>query len=60
LAPMLCARLLKPENGRKYGRIYAMDDATFECMKRGYDASLKWTLKHQRFTMHGGRGVGRG
>jgi hypothetical protein len=45
LAPMLCARLLKPENGRKYGRIYAMDGATFECMKRGHDASLKWTLK---------------
>ncbi|HSF47657.1 MAG TPA: efflux RND transporter permease subunit, partial [Burkholderiales bacterium] len=51
LTPMLCARLLKPESERKHGWSYNASEAAFERTRRGYDATLKWTLRHPRFTM---------
>jgi len=51
LTPMMCSRLLRPAHELQHGRLYAASEAFFEGMKRVYDASLKWTLRHQRFTL---------
>ncbi|HVS26839.1 MAG TPA: multidrug efflux RND transporter permease subunit [Burkholderiales bacterium] len=51
LTPMLCSRLLRPQLQQRHGRLYAMSEAFFEGMKRLYDATLKWVLAHQRFTL---------
>ncbi|HUL42585.1 MAG TPA: efflux RND transporter permease subunit [Burkholderiales bacterium] len=50
LTPMLCSGLLRPAH-QQHGRLYAASEAFFEGMKRIYDLSLKWTLRHQRFTI---------
>ncbi len=51
LTPMLCSRLLRPAHEQRHGRLYAASEAFFEGMKHVYDTSLKWTLRHQRFTL---------
>ena len=51
LTPMLCSRLLRPAHEQRHGRVYAASEAFFEGMKHLYDASLKWTLHRQRFTL---------
>ncbi|HWN30356.1 MAG TPA: efflux RND transporter permease subunit, partial [Burkholderiales bacterium] len=51
LTPMLCSRLLRPAHEQRHGRLYAASEAFFEGMKHLYDASLKWTLHRQRFTL---------
>lgn len=49
LTPMLCSRMLQPERAR--GRFYQLSEAFFESWKRQYDHSLRWVLRHRRFTM---------
>jgi len=44
--PMLCARLLHSEKGRRHGRAYSWTEHAFERLLRGYDRSLSWALRH--------------
>jgi HAE1 family hydrophobic/amphiphilic exporter-1 len=50
LTPMLCSRFLRPSHGSR-SRLYAASERFFDGMLRVYDASLRWTLQHRRFTM---------
>ncbi len=49
LTPLLCGRWLRP--GRAHGRAYEASGGAFEALKRGYDASLRWVLRHQGATL---------
>jgi HAE1 family hydrophobic/amphiphilic exporter-1 len=52
LTPLMCSRLLRPEpEGARHGRWYRATEAAFEGMRRGYDTSLQWVLRHRRFTL---------
>jgi multidrug efflux pump len=44
--PMLCARLLHSEKGRRHGRAYSWTEHAFERLLAGYDRSLGWALRH--------------
>jgi multidrug efflux pump len=46
--PMMCARLLKPEDGRPHGWWYRVSERFFEGMRGGYARSLAWVLHHPR------------
>jgi len=49
LTPMMCSRILKPHgSGPKHGRLYMAFENGFDACKGAYDASLRWTLAHQR------------
>jgi multidrug efflux pump len=45
--PMMCARFLRREQGRKHGAWYRASERAFEAMKRSYDRGLTWVLRHQ-------------
>ncbi len=47
LTPMLCSRFLKPESGRKHGRLYNAVERFFDGMFNVYERSLKLVLKHR-------------
>jgi multidrug efflux pump len=49
--PMLCARLLHSEKGRRHGRAYSWTEDAFESLRRGYDHSLGWALRHWIVTL---------
>src|SRR6187455_3856512 len=40
--PMLCAKLLHSERGRKHGKAYWLIERTFNGLLSGYDRSLWW------------------
>ncbi|HKO30285.1 MAG TPA: efflux RND transporter permease subunit, partial [Nitrospiraceae bacterium] len=46
--PMMCARLLKPEQGTPHGWWYRVSERFFNGMRGGYAASLTWVLRHPR------------
>jgi multidrug efflux pump len=46
LTPMMCAYLLRPENGVTHGQIYRFSERTFDRLWGGYHRSLVWVLKH--------------
>jgi multidrug efflux pump len=46
--PMMCARLLKPEQGTSHGWCYRVSERFFEGMRGGYATSLAWVLRHPR------------
>jgi multidrug efflux pump len=46
--PMMCARLLKPEQGTSHGWWYRVSEQCFEGMRGGYATSLAWVLRHPR------------
>jgi HAE1 family hydrophobic/amphiphilic exporter-1 len=48
---MLCGRMLRPSHGSQPGRWYTLSEAAFEVLKGSYEATLKWVLRHRRFTM---------
>jgi len=50
LTPMLCSRFLRPPHGG-HNRLYQLSERFFDGMRRVYDGSLKWTLRHRRTTM---------
>ena len=50
LTPMLCSRFLKPPH-RHHSPLYQTSERFFAAMLRLYDWTLRWTLRHQRFTM---------
>jgi hydrophobe/amphiphile efflux-1 (HAE1) family protein len=47
LTPMLCARILESESGRKHNLFYRASEQTFGAMHRGYERSLRWSLNHR-------------
>ncbi|MBI2218899.1 MAG: efflux RND transporter permease subunit [Candidatus Rokubacteria bacterium] len=50
LTPMLCSRFLRPPHGG-HNRLYQASERFFAGMLRVYDGTLRWTLRHRRFTM---------
>jgi hydrophobe/amphiphile efflux-1 (HAE1) family protein len=51
LTPMMCARLLLEQSEEKYGRFFQFTESYYRRLLNGYDRSLQWVLRHQRFTM---------
>lgn len=47
LTPMLCSRFLKPESGKKHGRLYNAVERFFDGMYNVYERSLRLVLKHR-------------
>src|SRR5215831_10040994 len=47
LTPMLCARMLKSEHGRKHNIFYRASESSFNFLHRAYDRSLRWCLAHR-------------
>jgi multidrug efflux pump len=47
LTPMMCARLLVPENQAHPGRLFRATEGFFKGMLGAYDRSLCWVLRHQ-------------
>ena len=45
--PMMCAKLLRPINGEKHGRLYRSSENAFDRLLQGYSAGLRWVLRHQ-------------
>ncbi|HEX9461530.1 MAG TPA: efflux RND transporter permease subunit, partial [Alphaproteobacteria bacterium] len=51
LTPMMCARLLKPEDKRHHGRLYRLFEAAFDGLLALYERGLKVVLRHQFVTL---------
>ena len=51
LTPMLSSRFLRPEKATGHGAVYNAIERGFQWTLGGYEAGLKWVLKHRRFTM---------
>ena len=51
LTPMLCSRYLRPPASERHGRLYKFLGRCLDGMNRGYDVTLKWTLRHHVTTM---------
>jgi multidrug efflux pump len=49
--PMLCARLLRSDSGRRHGRLYGWSERGFEHILQGYDSTLRWALRHRVLTL---------
>ena len=47
LTPMMCARLLRPENKSKHGRFYSVTERFFSGMLKAYEKGLIWVLRNQ-------------
>ena len=46
--PMMCARVLRSDQGRSHGWSYRLIARLFESMRGGYARSLTWVLHHPR------------
>ena len=46
--PMMCATLLARETDGEHGRLYRASERAFEWMRRRYETSLSWVLRHPR------------
>jgi multidrug efflux pump len=51
LTPMLCAKLLKPQDPSRQGRVYKATERMFEQTIAFYGRTLDWVLEHRRLTM---------
>ena len=51
LTPMMCARLLKPDDHAHRGRLYLAGERAFEWVLGHYRTSLAWALRHPRIVM---------
>jgi hydrophobe/amphiphile efflux-1 (HAE1) family protein len=52
LTPMMCARLLRPEDpSRPQGRLFRWSERQFDRLIAGYERGLDWVLRHQRATL---------
>ncbi|MCC6707545.1 MAG: multidrug efflux RND transporter permease subunit [Gammaproteobacteria bacterium] len=49
--PMMCARLLRADDGRRQGRFMAAMEWAFEGSLAGYRRSLDWALRHRRLVL---------
>ncbi len=46
--PMMCARVLRSDQGRSHGWSYRLSERVFEGVRGGYAQSLTWVLHHPR------------
>ncbi len=44
--PMMCAKLLRREDGRRHNRLYQLSERGFARMLTGYESGLRWVLRH--------------
>ena len=51
LTPMLCSRFLKSPHGQKHGALYNVIERMFDAWLRGYDRTLRITLRHRAVVM---------
>src|SRR6266566_2773305 len=51
LTPMMCSRLLKPEDKRNHNRLFLATERLFKWMLDTYERGLQWVLKRQAFTL---------
>ncbi len=49
--PMMCAKFLKPQEGRVHGRAYRASQRVFDWLLHHYETTLSWALRHSRLTM---------
>ena len=45
--PMMCARILRPENEIRHGRLYRATELGFQWILDEYETTLSWVLRHQ-------------
>ncbi len=51
LTPMLSARYLRPEHGKKHGWMYRKLEAILDTSTRWYGVTLRWSLRHRALIM---------
>ncbi len=51
LTPMMCARLLELPRPGGEGRLFAASERMFTALRRGYERSLTWALRHSLLTI---------
>ena len=51
LTPMLCSRYLRPPAHEKHGWLYRFLGRCLDAMNNGYEATLRWVMKHHVTTM---------
>jgi multidrug efflux pump len=51
LTPMLCSRLLRPQESARHGRFYAQSEKVFGSILGFYERTLDWVLAHRRLTL---------
>ena len=49
--PMMCARFLRSEHGRKHGIFYRGIERVFQWSLSSYASALRWVLRHQPFML---------
>jgi multidrug efflux pump len=49
--PMMCAKLLRPLDAEKHGRLYHLSEGAFDRLLKSYDFALRWVLRHQAFIL---------
>lgn len=48
LTPMLCSRFLRPHKGEEeHGRMYNLLERAFDKTLRGYEITLRWSMRHR-------------
>jgi hydrophobic/amphiphilic exporter-1 (mainly G- bacteria), HAE1 family len=47
LTPMLCARILQSEHGKRHNALYNFSEKAFDRLHHAYDRSLRWSLAHR-------------
>ena len=50
LTPMMCSRLLRPENESRHGRLWHWSERFFQEFLALYERGLRWVLAHQPLT----------
>ncbi len=51
LTPMMCARLLQPEDKSKHSRLFDATERVFQSILNAYERGLIWVLRHQLFVL---------
>ena len=49
--PMMCAHFLRFEQSKVHGTLYTAVEHIFNQMRKGYDLTLRWALRHARFML---------
>ena len=51
LTPMMCARILRPHEAERHGRLYQLSERAFDAWRNAYDVTLRGVLARPRATM---------
>jgi len=49
--PMMCAKLLRPLESEKHGRLYRASEGAFNSLLKNYGTALRWVLRHQALVL---------